>query len=255
MVRDAEPVVQCTLSGSESAYYLPETNLSAGTYHITATAENAGGTTASASMSFTLKAESDSPATPTDIDNPDKPGEEGKQPSRIRRFFRRSRRGSGSQEGFSITPGQALTTSHARGTKELSIYGTVALSVDSEPMDELVMGGETLDIAFDSDSFTAVLEEDVLELTAEAEGEWQLSMSALETLAKSGISALLLSSGSETIEIQTDLTLSGSSYARERAKGLVAEDFLLCLGKDEIRVHVEDRCYLLENQQLIKAGE
>lgn len=51
--------------------------------------------------------------------------------------------------GLAVTPGKALTTSHASGTKDMQLYGTVVLQPSENASTELVMGGETLLLQLD----------------------------------------------------------------------------------------------------------
>ena len=46
--------------------------------------------------------------------------------------------------GFTVTPGKALTSQHARGSGTVTLYGTVALELPETPMETLTLGGETL---------------------------------------------------------------------------------------------------------------
>ena len=117
------------------------------------------------------------------------------------------------EQGFRVTPGEALTDFHASGTMNMSAYGTVALSLPEEAVTRLTLGDVELDATLaNGGSFTVELQEDVLILSPEDDaGEWVINALTLKTLARSGIAALELRLGGETISIPTDLEFSGRS--------------------------------------------
>ena len=75
-------------------------------------------------------------------------------------------KGGGSDEaqeqGFTITPGEALTNTHTSGDKDMRLYGAVVLALDdTAAMTRLTLDGTALDIRLSDDSpFTASIDED-----------------------------------------------------------------------------------------------
>ena len=185
------------------------------------------------------------------------PGEKpAGKPTRPNWSGRGSGRGAGrsGSMGFTVTPGKALTSQHARGSGTVTRYGTVALELPETPMETLTLGGETLYITCEGTVFHGVVEGETLTLTAEAEGRWTVGLAALETLARSGVDTLVLAGTGGETTLPTALTPSGDSYARERAKGFVATDFLLLVEEEGLRLQVEDRVYDLEDETMRTGG-
>ena len=168
----------------------------------------------------------------------------------------RGKGGSGS-DVFVITPGKALISTHASGTGDMTVYGTVPLTLDGDTMQVLSMGGLALEVSRGGETdFQAALADDRLGLSSNEEGCWYFTQYALQTLAKSGVSALSFSTDTGSVEIPTDLTLSGMAYGRERAGGFVASDFLFMLTDDEgLFLNVEDRYYAVRDSVMIPINE
>ncbi len=140
--------------------------------------------------------------------------------------------GSGAQaeeEPGGITPGEALTSSHAPGDMDMSRYWSVELTVPDGSGRTLELGGEALDISLADGMFVCAIEGGALTLTAEAGSTWNVNCYALKILSISGIERLRLCSGSEGIAIPTDGYLSGAAYDALRAKGCVSKDFVITL--------------------------
>ena len=84
-----------------------------------------------------------------------------------------------------------------------------------------------------------------------AEGaRWAVSLSALQTLNRSGIETLTLMTEGREIELSTSLELGGSVYGMLRAQGLVAKDFTLEISAKEWAVCVGGNRYLLTDGEL-----
>ena len=158
-------------------------------------------------------------------------------------------RGSGSgSTAFVITPGKALISTHASGTGDMTVYGTVPLSLDADTMQILSMGGMALEVSRGGETdFQAQLAEDRLVLSSEEEGSWFFTQYALQTLARSGISSLSFSTDAGDIVISTDMSLSGTAYGHERANGFVASDFVFVLNEYGLYLNVEDRYYTVRD--------
>ena len=156
------------------------------------------------------------------------------------------------EQGFRVTPGQALTSSHASGDGDMQLYGTVALEASDEEMTCLTLGESELNLTLDGGAaFTASLDGSTLHLNPVAEGaRWEISLSALQTLNRSGIETLTLATEDGEIELPTELELCGSVYGMLRAQGLVAKDFTLEVSADEQRVSVDGAQYLLVGGEL-----
>ena len=151
------------------------------------------------------------------------------------------------EQGFRITPGEALTSSHASGSGDMHIYGTVALELSDGEMTRLTLGEDVLELTLDDGAaFTGSIDQSTLRLEAVAQGaRWEIKLSALQTLNRSGIASLTLASGDGEIRLPTDLELCGSIYGMLRAQGLVAKDFTLELSAEERIVCVGENRYLL----------
>ena len=156
-------------------------------------------------------------------------------------------------QGFSVTAGKALTSSHDPGDKSMRLYGSVELSAEEEAMTRLTLGGEALDVTLDggAGAFTAALDGDALTLTPQADGEqWTLNGFALKTLARSGVNTVNLSLNGKTVALATQPELSGRVYDGLCAAGFVSADYVYSVSAGGIRVSVngEDYC-------LTEAGE
>ena len=172
-------------------------------------------------------------------------------------FPRKRRSGQGGKEDvFVITPGKALISTHAKGTGDMTAYGTVPLTLDEESMTILSMGGQALEVSRGGDAaFTASLEDTRLTLTAEEGDAWYFTQYALQVLARSGITEISLNAPDGETEISTDMTLTGAAYGRERAGGFVASDFLYAYASDLLTVQVEDRLYAVNNGIMIAIND
>ena len=151
------------------------------------------------------------------------------------------------EQGFRVTPGQALTSSHASGTGDMRIYGTVALETSDAEMTLLTLGESELRVTLDGGAaFTATLDGSILYLNPIAAGaRWEINLSALQTLKRSGIETLTLATDGAEIELPTALELGGSVYGMLRAQGLVAKDFTLEISAEAQTVRVNGAQYLL----------
>ena len=151
------------------------------------------------------------------------------------------------EQGFRVTPGQALTSSHASGTGDMRIYGTVALEAPDAEMTLLTLGESELRVTLDGGAaFTARLDASTLLLQPVVAGAcWEINLSALQTLKRSGIETLTLAIDGAEIELPTALELGGSVYGMLRAQGLVAKDFTLEISAEGQRVSVNGPQYLL----------
>lgn len=157
-------------------------------------------------------------------------------------------------QGFRIVPGEALTSSHSSGNKDMQIYGTVNPEAEKTAMDILTLDGVQLDVVLDdrTSSFFAACEDNVLILTPESEGKvWSVNAFVLKILSRSGIEKLRLRFGTESVEISTHWRLQGQTYARLCAEGYVSKDYFITVTLGEIQVTVAEKTYTInENNEL-----
>lgn len=132
------------------------------------------------------------------------------------------------EQGFTVVPGEALTDSHASGTEDASLYGSLPLELAAEAETALTLDGIELDVTLaDGGAFTASLDGDVLTLTPESGGgEWRIGGLALRTLRLSGVRELRLVVGGEAVALGTEAEFSGAAYGALRAAGYVSKDFV-----------------------------
>ncbi len=166
------------------------------------------------------------------------------------------------KEDLNITPGKAITRQHAAGSKDMTLYGTVALTTEETPGTQLRLGGETLEVSCGGAPVAASVAGDALTLRADGT-TWRISLKALHTLRDSGINTLRLSLPDGSIrQLETDLEPSGRQYGLLRAAGLVSKDFTLCPDPegDGWTVEADGRAFDLAGTELIprtakEAGE
>ena len=163
---------------------------------------------------------------------------------------------SGESQSFRVTPGEALTSSHASGDRDMQLYGAVEVAAAEEPMEVLTLGGVELAVSLDGQArFFAVAEGDCLTLTPEAEGEaWRVNAFALKTLNRSGVDLLRLRIGDGAVEIPTDWSPQGAEYARLCAEGYVSKDYELRVALSGVEVLVAGECYRLNQDNELVGG-
>ena len=223
------------VSGTSLSY--PMSGLTTGTYRINVTAIAGGVELRSVSPTLVLVSS-----------DGDSGGSQGKPPGH---GGHPNKPGGGSG---GVVPGQALTKTHARGSGDMSLYGTVEAVCEDGPMETLVLGGQTLDIDHGGDPFTAEVDGTALILRCGAEGGWRFSQSALHTLARSGITRVVCGTASGDRELDTGLSMEGRIYASLRAKGYVSKDFIISLDTDGLTVSVDGQTWLLTDSGQLEAG-
>jgi len=155
------------------------------------------------------------------------------------------------EQGFIVTPGEALVNTHTSGNRDMSLYGAIPLTLDSEgPMTRLTLGGITLDIRLSDDGpFTASFEEDALALTPQGEGRvWLLNGFALKTLALSGVSTLRLALDGGMVDFPTEPALTGVNYGTLRAAGWASADYCYAVAVDGVTLSVADQTYAMTEE-------
>jgi len=178
----------------------------------------------------------------------------------------RSGRSAGSQggqanqaaQGFQVTAGKALTSSHEVGSKDMRLYGSVELMPPEEAMTRLLLGGEALEIELDegASAFTARVEKDMLVLVPQDLGdEWTVNGYALRTLQRSGVETVLLTLDGGTQALPTRSEWNGAVYGRLCAAGYVSSDYEYRVSADAVRVSVDGKTYRLNERGELEAEE
>jgi hypothetical protein len=228
----------------EANVTVPLSGLSAGTYTVTVVAIRDGESVAQASLSFNLPSQDEKPE--------EDPGKDGQQGGRQRSGGQNGSAAKGdsqaADQGFHVTPGEPLISTHTSGNRDMRLYGAVALTLDAEsPMDVLTLGDTLLDIRLsDGGLFTASIETDVLALVPQGEAQaWLLNGYALKTLARSGVTSLRLTLNDMTVEFPTLPELSGSNYGTLCAAGRTSRDYIYAVTPNGCTVSVAGQSYRL----------
>lgn len=234
----------------EANVTFPLSNLSAGTYTVTVVAIRDGESVAQASLSFNLPSQDEKPE-----EDPGKDGKQGDQPQGggqrsggQKRSAAQSSDGQEADQGFHVTPGEPLISTHTSGNRDMRLYGAVALTLDAaSPMDVLTLGDTLLDIRLsDGSLFTASIETDALALVPQGEAQaWLLNGYALKTLARSGVKNLRLTLNDMTVEFPTLPELSGSNYGKLCAAGQTSRDYSYTVTSNGCTVTVAGQTYQL----------
>ena len=131
-----------------------------------------------------------------------------------------------------VIPGQALTSSHSAGDKDMALYGALdAAALDDR--DDLTAltdeDGEPVLSALAQDgaaqTFSAALDEATLTLTAGEGAVWQMNGYALRMLERGGVERLRLVTPEGECALATSSWLRGEEYGYLRAQGCVSQDF------------------------------
>lgn len=160
--------------------------------------------------------------------------------------------------GFRVTPGEALTSSHASGSRDTTPYVCSQIADSETAVQSLTLDSTQTQITLDGGASAFLFEnaEGRLHLTPEAQGEeWQLSLLALNTLANSGVEQVSFQLGDHCDTLSTRMELSGSIYAALRAQGYVSKDFCLCISREGITVRIAGEQYSInESGELAPLG-
>ena len=157
--------------------------------------------------------------------------------------------GAEADQGFTVTPGKALTSAHSTGTRDMTLYGALTPEPAEGAMTRLTLGETALEVALDGgeSAFTAQLEGDRLILAPEGDGEvWTLNGYALRALNRSGIAAVELALGADTAAFPTDYMPRGDVYAELCAAGYVSSDYDYSVSASGVSVCVDGRTYRLD---------
>ena len=148
--------------------------------------------------------------------------------------------------GFRVTPGEALTSSHASGSADATAYICSTIESTEEAVRALVLESTQAEITLDGgeSAFTAIVEDGQLTLTPESGGsEWRLSALAMTTLAASGVERVVFDLDTFSCSLPSELSLSGSVYASLRAQGYVSKDCVLSITTQGLSVDVAGSKY------------
>ena len=170
------------------------------------------------------------------------------------RGFSGGGRGAGNTDdaaqGFHVTPGTALTSSHASGTKTLAAFGAAKIPIEGEPTSAIVQAdsGDALYLDGGENAFFALADDGSLTLTPAGAGEcWQFSLLMLEALEKSGVTELRLNfDDGGMVALDTGLELSGALWGQLRAAGYVGKDCVLTVSSSGMRAQIDGTEYLVD---------
>lgn len=131
-----------------------------------------------------------------------------------------------------VIPGQALTSSHSAGDRDMALYGALdAAALDGQSDLTALTGedGEPLLSVLAPDgaaqTFSAALDGATLTLTAGEGAVWQLNGYALRMLERGGVERLRLVTPEGECALATSSWLRGEAYGYLRAQGCVSQDF------------------------------
>jgi len=229
----------------ESTVTVSLSELAAGTYTVTVVALREGEAVTQAQLSFTILSQDD-------------PGQDGKQGDKPQGGGKRSggqkggtAKGGDGQEadqGFRVTPGEALISTHTSGNRDMRLYGAVTLTLDAErAMNVLTLGDTALDIRLsDGGLFNASIEGNALALVPQGEAQaWLINGYALKTLERSGVTSLRLTLNDMTVEFPTLPELSGSNYGALCAAGRTSRDYSYAISSNGCSVTVAGQTFQL----------
>lgn len=234
----------------EDTVTVPLSDLAAGTYTVTVVALNKGETVAQAQLSFKIPSQDEQSG-----DDPGKDGQQGDQPQGggkrsggQKGGTSKDSEGQEADQGFRVTPGEALISTHTSGNRDMRLYGAITLTLDGESaMDVLTLGDTALDIRLsDGGLFTASIDGTTLTLVPEGDAQaWLLNGYALKTLARSGVTYLRLTLDDMTVEFPTLPGLSGSQYGALCAAGRTSRDYSYAVSSNGCTVTVAGQSFQL----------
>ena len=229
---------------------VPLSDLAAGTYTVTVVVLRDGEAVAKGQLSFNIPSQDEKSE-----EDQSKDGKQGSQPKGGGQKSGGQKGGAAkggdaqeADQGFHVTPGEALIGTHTSGTRDMRLYGAVALTLDAEsPMSVLTLGDTALDIRLsDGGLFTASIEEDVLALVPQDNAQaWLLNGYALKTLALSGVTSLRLTLDDVTVDFPTLPELSGGNYGMLCAAGRTSRDYSYSVSSNGCTVTVAGQRFQL----------
>ena len=130
-----------------------------------------------------------------------------------------------------------------------TLYGALAPEPAEGAMTRMTLGGTALEITLDGgeSAFTAQAEGDRLILVPQGDGAvWTLNGYAIKALNRSGIAAVELTLGADTVAFPTDFAPRGDIYAALCAEGCVSSDYDYSVSASGVSVCVDGREYRLD---------
>ena len=126
---------------------------------------------------------------------------------------------------MTISPGEAATSYHAMGKKDVSAHWQGAVSADEISMTQINLDGGSAVIAFSGDDDEAMFaieqaEEGVYALTASGAGTWDVNGFAFKILKESGFDTLILRANDTEIRIDTSSAAASDAYAILKSQGV-----------------------------------
>lgn len=165
------------------------------------------------------------PSTPMEPDEPTEPstpGEPGERPEGERPSGGRPSGGKGGKTENVISPGDALTSYHAMGDRNLTAYWMGQLH-EEETLSVLNLDGGSAVIEFEgaqSSFFVMGAEDKTYILSSDESGTWKVGGFALKILRESGIDTLVIISNDTCIAIETEHAASGEAYSALKSAGV-----------------------------------
>ena len=166
--------------------------------------------------------EPDEPAIPSTPTEPATPVEPGGRPGGIPSGGRNNGRG---QTETKVNPGEAATSYHSMGTRDLNAHWYSEIQTGEERLKTLMLDDASAVIGFagtnEDDTFLVESAENgEIVLSAMCAGTWDVNGFALKILKESGYEALVLKTSASTVRISTDAAAQGDTYKSLKAQGV-----------------------------------
>ena len=166
--------------------------------------------------------EPDEPAIPSTPTEPATPVEPGGRPGGIPSGGRNNGRG---QTETKVNPGEAATSYHSMGTRDLNAHWYSEIQMGEERLKTLMLDDASAVIGFagtnEDDTFIVESAENgEIVLSAMCAGTWDVNGFALKILKESGYEALVLKTSASTVWISTDAAAQGDTYKSLKAQGV-----------------------------------
>lgn len=154
------------------------------------------------------------------------------------------------EQGFHVTPGEALTSSHASGTKDMQRYDCATLDTQTEAS-ACYAPGDGVEITA-SGAFYVQLQDGVLALTSVQEPagealEYRFNLRTLEILCRSGVTSVQL----DDYDLNANLALHGEAYAALRAQGYVSKDMEISVCGQKLNISAAGENYAVDESGLL----
>ncbi|MBQ9855550.1 MAG: hypothetical protein IJO53_05085 [Clostridia bacterium] len=122
-----------------------------------------------------------------------------------------------------VNPGEAATSYHSRGTRDLNAHWYSEIQTGEEGLKTLMLDDASAVIGFagtnEDDTFIVESAENgEIVLSAMCAGTWDVNGFALRILKESGYEALVLKTSASTVWISTDAAAQGDKYKSLKAQ-------------------------------------